>query len=72
MESTIAVMDAAPTKAGTVGNDVLTVHTLITEYDSEGAPYLRTDCGAGADEPERPTEWLRRVNCPDCLADDAN
>lgn len=40
--------------AGTVGEDVKTVHDI-----RDGRP----KCGAAGDV----TEWLRRVNCDDCL-----
>ncbi|MEU3714413.1 hypothetical protein [Streptomyces catenulae] len=47
-------------RAGTVSNDVMTVHELTDDADP------RPKCGAG--DGERVTEWLRAVNCPDCLA----
>lgn len=46
-------------RAGTVGDDVLRVHELT------GTDNPRALCGAG--DGERITEWLRAVNCPDCL-----
>ncbi|MFI6344717.1 hypothetical protein [Streptomyces sp. NPDC050560] len=53
--------------AGTVGDDVLTVHALEAELDRHGGLVLRPKCGAGGPG-ELVTEWLRAVNCPDCLA----
>ncbi|GAA3187080.1 MULTISPECIES: hypothetical protein [Streptomyces] len=46
-------------RAGTVGEDDTSVHELT---DTETP---RPRCGAG--DGERITEWLRAVNCPDCL-----
>ncbi|MET9553274.1 hypothetical protein [Streptomyces sp. NPDC006645] len=49
--------------AGTVGDDVRTVHKLrVLEQHSR-----RAVCGAG--DPDGVTDvWLRAVNCPACLA----
>lgn len=47
--------ECADSVAGTVGEDVLTVHEI-----RDGKP----KCGVPGDV----TEWCRRVNCPDCLA----
>ncbi|MER5629614.1 hypothetical protein [Streptomyces nitrosporeus] len=67
MRSWTTVDDDTKTKAGTVGDDMLTVHKLITEYDDGGEPYLLTACETGR-KGGKPTEWLRPVNCPPCLA----
>ncbi|MFJ6743663.1 hypothetical protein ACIQOU_32930 [Streptomyces sp. NPDC091279] len=55
------------TDAGTIGADVLTVHRLITLHNGYGAPYRWPRCGAG-NQGDLVTEWLRRINCPACLA----
>ncbi|GGU87926.1 hypothetical protein GCM10010211_62810 [Streptomyces albospinus] len=47
--------------AGTVGDDVLTVHELVTAGEGLGAK-----CGAGGLDTQA-VEWLRAVNCPACL-----
>jgi len=60
------VDDDTKTKAGTVGDDMLTVHKLITEYD-KGEPYLLSACEAGR-ECGKATEWLRPITCLLCLA----
>lgn len=53
------------TVAGTVGDDVLTVHGLRVL----DAHTRRAVCGAG--DPEGVTDvWLRAVNCPACLTTD--
>ncbi|MEW1654873.1 hypothetical protein [Streptomyces sp. NPDC093707] len=50
--------------AGTVGVDVMTVHELVWVAEKQ-----RPKCGDG--DPEgRVEEWIRRVNCPYCLADE--
>ncbi|TSB25290.1 hypothetical protein [Streptomyces benahoarensis] len=49
--------------AGTVGDDVLTVHKLVRD----GAN-LRSQCDAGKPKGQV-DQWLRAVNCPACLAD---
>ncbi|MFE4608586.1 hypothetical protein ACFRK5_09530 [Streptomyces niveus] len=54
------------TVAGTVGDEVLTVHKLRV-LDNHTR---RAVCGAG--DPDGVTEvWLRAVNCPACLATDS-
>ncbi|QKW51508.1 hypothetical protein [Streptomyces buecherae] len=60
-----AVDDAARIVAGTVGDDVLTVHRLRVLDESTGD--RRALCGAGGPQSET-DEWSRAVNCPDCLA----
>lgn len=67
MRGMTVVEDETQTKAGTVGEDVLTVHKLITKTDADGEPYLQTKCEAGRGR--TPTEWLRQVNCRECLAE---
>ncbi|MFC8825136.1 hypothetical protein ACFT9I_07225 [Streptomyces sp. NPDC057137] len=55
--------NAPDTVAGTVGDDVRTVHRLrvLDEHKRQAA------CGAG--DPDGVTDvWLRAVNCPACLA----
>lgn len=54
--------------AGTVGEDVMTVHKLTGPYtDYRRANELKSVCGAGRDSDQK-TVWMRAVNCPDCLA----
>ncbi|MFE9660292.1 hypothetical protein [Streptomyces sp. NPDC005955] len=52
--------------AGTVGDDILTVHALVKRHQPDLASRYWPACGAGKDD-DRVFEWLRRVNCPDCL-----
>ncbi|WP_275466376.1 hypothetical protein [Streptomyces noursei] len=52
------------TPAGTVGRDVMTVHTL-TRVDGK----LRPKCGDGAPGDEV-QEWTRKPSCPYCLNDE--
>ncbi|MFD8935881.1 hypothetical protein ACFV0R_11560 [Streptomyces sp. NPDC059578] len=59
-------MRAADVRAGTVGEDVLTVHALEVRQEDDRAPYARPLCDAGQDGAET-CEWLRRVNCEACL-----
>ncbi|MGY9067407.1 hypothetical protein [Streptomyces sp. CAS3] len=68
MRSVTVVENEATTKAGTAGEDVLTVHELITKTDTDGEPYLQTKCESGRGR-GTPTEWLRQVNCRECLAE---
>ncbi|MER6052301.1 hypothetical protein ABT168_33495 [Streptomyces sp. NPDC001793] len=49
--------------AGTVGNDVITVHELLRVGE---AP--RPKCGDGGPDDEV-IEWLRPVNCRACLGE---
>ncbi|MFF2812276.1 hypothetical protein ACFVT2_34905 [Streptomyces sp. NPDC058000] len=51
--------------AGTVGDDVITVHELIWADGTQ-----RPKCGDGTPE-DQVEEWIRRVNCPYCLNDEA-
>ncbi|QIQ04528.1 hypothetical protein [Streptomyces liangshanensis] len=51
--------------AGTVGDDVLTVHKLKATPNARGAATLEPVCPVPGAEP---TQWLRAVNCADCLA----
>ncbi|KIZ17305.1 hypothetical protein [Streptomyces natalensis] len=48
--------------AGTVGDDVMTVHELLQVGET-----LRPKCGAGKSK-DQAVQWLRVVNCPACLA----
>jgi hypothetical protein len=57
---------AADVRAGTVGEDVLTVHALEVRQDDDREPYVRPLCDAG-EVGDEPCEWLRRVNCAACL-----
>ncbi|MEU3450382.1 hypothetical protein AB0H29_24615 [Streptomyces thermolilacinus] len=57
--------DATKIVAGTVGEDVLTVHDL--RVLDERAEERRAVCGAGKPEDET-DEWARVVNCRACLA----
>ncbi|MFE4592621.1 hypothetical protein [Streptomyces laurentii] len=59
-------------QAGTVGEDVLTVHRLTDATRTATAlagPCRRPVCGAGRAD-EEVTEWLRRINCRACLTGD--
>ncbi|WEB40776.1 hypothetical protein MOV08_16815 [Streptomyces yunnanensis] len=49
--------------AGTVGNDVITVHELVWAGEDQ-----RPKCGDGGPDDEV-VEWLRPVNCIDCLGE---
>ncbi|MEU6285705.1 hypothetical protein [Streptomyces sp. NPDC047028] len=66
MRSWTTVDDDTKTKAGTVGNDLHTVHKLTTVYRDE-RPRLVAACPDGRNKGTA-TEWLRSVNCPACLA----
>ncbi|MDN3259576.1 hypothetical protein QWJ26_07060 [Streptomyces sp. CSDS2] len=56
--------DATKIVAGTVGEDVLTVHKL--RVLDERAGVRRPVCGAGKPGDET-DEWSRAVNCRPCL-----
>jgi hypothetical protein len=64
MRGTKAEMDdATETVAGTVGEDVMTVHKLkVIDRDTR-----RAVCGAGRPSDETDV-WNRAVNCPACLS----
>ncbi|WEB42483.1 hypothetical protein MOV08_26685 [Streptomyces yunnanensis] len=49
--------------AGTVGDDVITVHEFVWVGEVQRARY-----GEGGQGDEA-VEWLRPVNCPDCIAE---
>ncbi|MET7361077.1 hypothetical protein ABZS76_21890 [Streptomyces sp. NPDC005562] len=54
--------------AGTVGEDVMTVHKLTGPLDDpRRTAELKTVCGAGRTGDEKDV-WARAVNCPRCLA----
>lgn len=53
--------------AGTVGEDVLTVHKLTGPLrDERRSKELKSVCGAGKASDEKDV-WARAVNCPRCL-----
>ncbi|WP_019063018.1 hypothetical protein [Streptomyces prunicolor] len=56
-----------PIVAGTVGDDVLTVHKLRVLDESAGSRRAVCDAGKPGDVTD---EWARTVNCPECLAID--
>ncbi|WP_405398479.1 hypothetical protein [Streptomyces microflavus] len=58
------VESAGKIVAGTVGENVLTVHKL--RVLDERAGKRRAVCGAGTPKDET-DEWARAVNCPACL-----
>ncbi|MEU5714338.1 hypothetical protein AB0G71_00845 [Streptomyces sp. NPDC020403] len=54
--------------AGTVGEDVMTVHKLTGPFDDpERSREVKSVCGAGEAGDEKDV-WARAVNCPGCLA----
>ncbi|MDJ0461981.1 hypothetical protein [Streptomyces sp. H27-C3] len=54
--------------AGTVGEDVMTVHKLRGPLnDDRRTKELKSVCGAGKARDEK-TVWARAVNCPRCLS----
>ncbi|WP_327236347.1 hypothetical protein OG349_22670 [Streptomyces sp. NBC_01317] len=51
--------------AGTVGDDLLTVHEFKVVTDGDDHTTLEPVCPVANVDP---TQWLRAVNCPHCLA----
>ncbi|MEN8655330.1 hypothetical protein ABCR94_33305 [Streptomyces sp. 21So2-11] len=60
--------EATEWAAGTVGEDVMTVHKLTGPLsDPQRAKELKSACGAGKASDAKDM-WARAVNCPRCLS----